>query len=99
MEMYEVSKHGHIVYHIRAKSGGAAKREACKRDGISPGDSWCGMSNYSARKMSAVEAADWEAGEADRRAVNRFIAGMMELTTKAHREKKEALMKGGNDKC
>ena len=55
MEMYEIKKHGHIVYHIRAKSGSAAKRIACKRDGVSPSDSWCGLSTYSARKMSAVE--------------------------------------------
>lgn len=84
MEMYEIKKHGHIVYHIRAKSGSAAKRIACKRDGVSPSDSWCGLSTYSARKVSAVEAAEWEKGLQE---TGVFIAGMMELAVKAHKER------------
>lgn len=86
LNLFEISKHGHITQHIWAKTGTAAKRCACSNDGIKPNDYWCGLSTYSARKMSAAEIVSWEAAQRGMAETYTFIAGAMEMFSKIYKE-------------
>ena len=85
--LYLVRNSSGRALHIRAASGGQAKRVFCTIYGIRPGDYWCGVSALTARKLKPEEVKAWEAAaEAERDALV-FIGGMLEITAKAYAER------------
>jgi len=73
--------------HIWAASGGQAKWVFCKRQGISPGDEWCGMPALTARKLKPEEVRAWEEQAEITRDTAAFIEGMLEIGAKAYAER------------
>jgi hypothetical protein len=86
-KLYEVSKYGDRILHIRAKDSGRAKRAYCKAWGVAASDPWCGASSLSARALKQDEAAAWEAQADTIRATYAFIKGALDICAKAFEER------------
>lgn len=85
--LYLVKNSSGRVLHIWAASSDQAKRLFCKEYGIRSGDSWCGVSALTARKLKPEEVKAREAAAEAERDTLVFLRGMLEITAKAYAER------------
>lgn len=84
--LYLVQNYSGRTLHIWAASNNQAKRIFCKEHGIRPSDSWCGISDLTARKLKPEEVKAWEEQAQSKRDTYIFIQGMMEICAKHYEE-------------
>lgn len=84
--LYLVQSSSGRTLHIWAASKDQAKRIFCKEYGFLPSDSWCGVSNLTARKLKPEEVKAWEAGVQATRDTAIFLQGMMGICASRYKE-------------